>query len=56
MIERLITPIARSIDIEPNPDDRVSRSERLALAALEQMKLCTIEGGRLFQILTELLF
>ena len=47
MIGGLITPIASSVGIEANPDDRVPRSERLALAAFEQMKFCTMEDGRM---------
>ena len=45
MIGGLITPIARSISIEPNHDDRVSGSEMLASAAFGQIKFCTMEAG-----------
>ena len=42
-----ITSIARFLRIEPNPDDRVSGSERLDKAAFELMGFCRIEAGRL---------
>jgi len=42
----LITPIARSVGIEPNSDDKVFGSERLALVAFKQMKFCTVKGSR----------
>jgi len=44
VIRGLITPIARSVDIDPKFDDRVSESERLKLAAFKQMKFCMVEG------------
>ena len=40
-IVNLINPIVRSVRIEPKPDDRVSGSEILALAAF------VMEGGRI---------
>jgi len=43
----LITPIARSVGIKPNHDDKMLSSERLALTTFEQMKFCAIEGGRI---------
>ena len=45
MIGGLIDPIARSIGIEPNPDDRVPSSDWLNLAGFEQMKFCKVEAG-----------
>ena len=45
VIVGLITPIARSIGIEPNPNDRVPSSERLKLIIFEQMKFCNVEAG-----------
>ena len=47
VIRDLITPIVRKVSIEPNLDDRVSCFERLALTTFEQMKFCTMEGGRM---------
>ena len=47
MIGGLITSIDRLVSIEPNPDDKVSGSERLALAAFERMKFCKMKGSRM---------
>ena len=44
MIGGLITPIARSIENEPSPDDGSYGSRRLALASFEQMKIL-LGGG-----------
>jgi len=41
----LVTPIARSVRIELNLDDRVPDSERLNLAAFKQIKFCEVEAG-----------
>jgi hypothetical protein len=43
----IVTSIARFLGIEPNPDDRVSGSERLDKAAFELMGFCRVEAGRL---------
>ena len=45
MIGGLITPIARSVGINPSPNDRVLGSEQLNLATFEQMKFYKIEVG-----------
>ena len=42
----LIALIARSVRIEPNLDDRVSGFDKLAFAAFEQMKFCSVDGVR----------
>jgi len=47
MIGGLITPTSRSVGIEPNTDDRMSRSKRLKLAVFELMKFYTVDGGRM---------
>ena len=52
VIGGLITPIARSIGIEPNPDYNVSGSEKMALRAFDQMKFCVMEEGRICCICT----
>jgi len=38
-----ISPIARLVGVESNPDDRVAGSERLKLATFEQMQFCKVE-------------
>jgi len=38
-------PIARLVGVEPNSDDRFTGSQRLNLAASEQMKFCKVDGG-----------
>jgi len=47
VIKGIITSIARFLRVEPNPDDRVSGSERLDKAAFELTGFCHIEAGRL---------
>jgi len=47
VIGGLITPIARLVGVELNPDDRVVGLEWLNLAAFEQMKFCKVDGGRI---------
>ena len=47
VIDVIITFIARFLGVEPNPEDRVSRSERLDQAAFEIMNFCKVEGGHL---------
>jgi len=44
----LITFIARSLGVELNPDDKVSRFEGLNKAAFQQMKFCKIETGHIY--------
>jgi len=46
MIGGFITPIARSVDMDLNPDNRVPSFERLNLAAFEQMNFYKVEAGR----------
>ena len=46
MIGGLIILIARSVRIEQNSDDRVLSSERLNLAAFEQMKFSKVRVRR----------
>ena len=46
VIRGLITPTVRSVSIAPNPDDGVSSSEWLNLAAFEQMKFSKASNGR----------
>ena len=47
VIGGIIITIARFLGIEPNPDDRVSRFERLNQAAFEIMNFCKVEAARL---------
>ena len=47
VIGEIITSIARFLRIEPQPDDRVSGSERLDKAAFELMGFCKVEAGQL---------
>jgi len=42
-----VTTIARFLDIEPNPEDRVSGTERLDHTAFKIMNFCKIEAGHL---------
>jgi len=42
-----VTTIARFLDIEPNPEDRVFGSEQLDQAAFEIMNFYKIEAGYL---------
>ena len=46
MIGGLIIPIAKAASIKPNPDNRMSGPERLALVAFKQMQFCKVKGGR----------
>jgi len=46
-ISGIITTIARFLGVEPNLEDRVSGSERLAQAAFEIMNFCKVEADRL---------
>jgi len=41
----IVTTIARFLGVEPNPKDRVSRSERLDPAGFEIMNFCKVEAG-----------
>jgi len=50
VIGGLITPIARSVRIKLNPDDRVPSFERLNIAAFEQMEFCKIEAEHVYWI------
>ena len=43
----IMTTIARFLGIEPNPDDRVSRPERLHQATFEIINFCKVEARRL---------
>ena len=43
----IVTTIARFLGVEPNPEDRVSKSAQLAQAASEIMNFCQVEAGRL---------
>jgi len=43
----IIITITRFLGVKPNPDDRVSGSERLDRAAFELMNFCKVEAGRL---------
>ena len=47
VIGGIVTTIARFLDIEPNPEDRISGSERLNQAAFEIMNFCKVETRRL---------
>jgi len=47
VIGGLITPIARLVGVEPNPDNAVIGSEQLTLVTFEQMKFCKVDGGRI---------
>jgi len=47
VIGGIITSIGRFLGFEPNPNDRVSGSERLDKAACELMGFCHVEAGRL---------
>ena len=47
VIGAIITTITRLLGVEPNPEDRVSGSERLDQAAFEIMNFCKIETRRL---------
>jgi len=47
VIGGIITTVARFQSVEPNPEDRVSRSERLDQATFEIMNFCKVEAGRL---------
>ena len=47
VIGGIVTTIARFLDIQPNPEDRVSESERLDQAAFEIMNFGKVEDGRL---------
>jgi len=50
VIGGIVTSTARLLGIEPNPEDRVSGSERLDQAAFEIMDFCKVEAGRLYWI------
>jgi len=39
-----LPPIAKLLRLEPNPDNGVTNSERLNLAAFEQIKFCKVDG------------
>jgi len=45
VIGRIVTTIARFLGVEPNPKDRVSRSEWLDHATFEIMNFCKVEAG-----------
>jgi len=47
IISGIVTTIARFLGIEPNHEDRVSRSERLDQVAFEIMNFCRVEVGHL---------
>ena len=47
VIDGIITIIAKFLGAEPNPEDRVSGSERLDQADFEIMNFCKVEAGRL---------
>jgi len=42
-----VTSIFRSLEVEPNLEDRVFGSKRLDKAAFEQVNFCKVEDGRL---------
>jgi len=46
----LISPIARLLGVERNPDDRVTCSEWFNSGAFEQMKFCKVDGGCIYWI------
>ena len=50
VIGGLITTIAKCLDVEPDPKDRVSGSKRLDKATFEQIKFLKLEAGRLWWI------
>jgi len=45
VISGIITTIARFLGVEPNPEDRVPRSERLDQATFEIMNFFKVEAG-----------
>jgi len=45
VIGGIATTIVRFLEVEPKPEDRVSRSERLDQGALEIMNFCKVETG-----------
>ena len=45
VIGGIITPIARLVCIEPNPNDRVLRSKWLKMAAFKLIKFCKVKAG-----------
>jgi len=47
VIGEIITTIVRLLGVEPNPEDRVSGSERLNQAAFEIMNFCKVKADRL---------
>jgi len=47
VIGGIVTTIARFLGIEPNPVDRISRSERFDQVVFEIMNFCKVEVGRL---------
>jgi len=47
LIGGIMTTIARYLGVEPNPENRVSGSERLDQVAFEIMNFCKVEVGRL---------
>jgi len=47
-----VTTFARFLGVEPNPEDRVSRSEWLDQATFEIMNFSKVEAGRLCWIYT----
>jgi len=47
VIGGIVTTIARFLGVKLNPEDRVSRFERLDKAAFEIMNFCKVEAGRL---------
>ena len=47
VIGGITSTIARFLKIKPNPEDRVSRSERLDQAVFVIMNFCKVEVGRL---------
>ena len=46
VIGGLVTPIERSVGIDPNPNNRIPGSGLLNLAAFEQMKFRKVEAGQ----------
>jgi len=47
VIGGIITPIARFLGVEPNPDDQVSGFEQLDKVVFELMSFFKVEAGRL---------
>ena len=45
VIGAIVTTIAKFLGMELNPEDRVSRSERLDPAGFEIMNFCKVEAG-----------